>query len=172
MAEERVDRDKGKKGKKEKKPGVPGRRKKLLLLVALLLVVGGAGAGTYFFLGHRTPAAEQGERKPPKQSESSKLATRDLKDFTVNLADTEANRYLRVSIVVEYQESKELEQELERKQTVIRDAIIAFLRTKTVASIRDPAGTEKLKADLLEIVNRHLEKGEVRRVYFTEFLIQ
>jgi len=172
LAEERVDRDKGKKGKKEKKPGALGRRKKLLLLVALLLVVGGAGAGTYFFLGHRTPATEQGERKPPKQSESSKMANRDLKDFTVNLADTEANRYLRVSIVVEYPENKELEQELERKQTVIRDAIIAFLRTKTVASIRDPAGTERLKADLLEIVNRHLEKGEVSRVYFTEFLIQ
>ncbi|MGQ9531340.1 MAG: flagellar basal body-associated FliL family protein [Desulfotomaculales bacterium] len=172
MPEERADREKGKKGKKEKKPAPPGRKKKLLLLLALLLVVGGAGAGTYFFLGHRTPATEQGERRPPKQSGSAKLAHKDLKDFTVNLADTEANRYLRVNIVVEYQENKELDTELERKDTVIRDAVIAFLRTKTVASIRDPAGSEKLKADLLEVVNRHLEKGEIKRVYFTEFLIQ
>lgn len=172
MPEERTDREKGKKGKKEKKAGPTGRRKKLLLLLALLLVVGGAGAGTYFFLEHRTPVTDQGERKPPKQSESSKLAHKDLKDFTVNLADTEANRYLRVNIVVEYPENKELEAELEHKGTVIRDAVIAFLRTKTVASIRDPAGSEKLKADLVGIVNRHLEKGEVSRVYFTEFLIQ
>jgi len=171
LPEQRADREKGKKAKKEKKPAPPGRKKRLLLLLALLLVVGGAGAGTYFFLGHRTPEPEQAQKRP-KQSESAKLAHKDLKDFTVNLADAEGNRYLRVNIVVEYPENKELEAELERKGTVIRDAVLSFLRTKTVASIRDPAGSEKLKEDLVGIVNRHLEKGEVKRVYFTEFLIQ
>ncbi|MBC7105617.1 MAG: flagellar basal body-associated FliL family protein [Firmicutes bacterium] len=172
MPEERAVRERAEKGKRERKAaGPPGRRKRLLLLVALLLVLGGAGAATYLLLGHQIPMAGQGERNPPA-SGSQKLAHKDLKDFTVNLADADANRYLRVNIVVEYGENKELEQELERRQTVIRDEILAFLRTKTVASIRDPAGTEKLKGDLVEIVNRHLEKGRVQRVYFTEFLIQ
>lgn len=172
MPEERVAQDKGKKGKKERKAGPPGRRKKFLLLLALLLVMGGAGAGTYFFLGHRLTVSDGADRPAAQKAGHEKLASKDLKDFTVNLANTEANRYLRVGIVIEYPEDKNLEKELAEKQNVIRDAIIALLRTKTVADIKDVRGSEKLKEELLAAINGQLQHGRVSRVYFVEFLIQ
>jgi flagellar basal body-associated protein FliL len=50
--------------------------------------------------------------------------------------------------------------------------VIATLAAKSTADIKTPEGKEGLKQELKERVNSVLAKGQVARVYFTEFAVQ
>jgi len=50
--------------------------------------------------------------------------------------------------------------------------IISTLSAKTSDQLRTPEGKEALKEELKERINSVLAKGQIARVYFTEFAIQ
>ena len=70
------------------------------------------------------------------------------------------------------EDSEELTPELDKKTPLIRDIVISILSSKTVEEITTAKGKEKLKEEIIAQINRHLDDGEIRHIYFTEFVIQ
>ena len=143
----------------------------IVVLLLLLLVIGGAVA--YFLLSSNSKQeSTQQEVKKHKVEELTKMGPiYPLDPFTVNLVSSNADRYLKCKINFEL-DSPELQQELDKKIPAIRDMIISILSSKSVEEIQTAKGKEKLKEEIKRKVNSILNTGEIRNVYFTEFVIQ
>jgi flagellar FliL protein len=175
MAEEKENKE------VEEKEEKSGGGNKLLLIVIivlliLLLVIGGLVA--YFLLSggdEEQPPTQQEQQKIEKKKKVSDMTEigpiYPLDKFVVNLVSTNANRYLKCKIDLEL-DSQELQQEIDKKLPAIRDLIIRVLSSKTVEEIQTSKGKEKLKEEIKRKINEVLTTGEVRNVYFTEFVIQ
>ncbi|GAB6066532.1 flagellar basal body-associated FliL family protein [Aquifex pyrophilus] len=152
-----------------KEPEAGGGKKKLILLLLLIILLAAAGGGAYFFLFAKKEKKEEKASKvaPPEVGIMYKLEPA----FIVNLADPEATVYARISITLEVANQQVL-QEVQKKEPVIRDAIIEIVSSKTSNELRTPEGREELKLEILKRINTILAKGGVRNVYFTEFVIQ
>ena len=184
--------------------GAPGGKKgklKLIVIVLVLLLAGG-GAGGYFYLKGSAAAAETedaSEKTTAKKSKSKKKADDDeeeksgeksskdatpndeavkqvveLQPFIVNLADTEASRYLRlnVSVGVGGEEGGAEEKPAPLFVTRVRSAILAVLSTKTSSDIITPEGKAKLRKELLKAAQAASEEPHVEAIYITDFIIQ
>jgi flagellar FliL protein len=115
----------------------------------------------------------------PERSESTR-AVLPLESFTVNLADAEDGRFLRATLALGVDgklptiakgETKPVET-TEVSMATIRDSILTVLATCTSEQLLTPVGKAKLKADLLNSLNRDVPELRAREVYFTEFLVQ
>ncbi len=94
-----------------------------------------------------------------------------LDGFTVNLLSDSGRRYLKTTINLELMD-EETAAELESKDPVIRDIMIRVLTSKTLEEIATAKGKEKLKDQLVNQINLRLRDGEIKNVYFVEFVIQ
>jgi flagellar FliL protein len=54
----------------------------------------------------------------------------------------------------------------------IRDSIISLLTQMTAENLETLKGKDKLRAEIRSVINAALRKEEVKRVYFTQFVIQ
>jgi flagellar FliL protein len=177
MAEEKENQEQEE--QKEEKGG--GGNSKLLLIVIivlllLLLIIGGLVA--YFLLSSNSDEDQPQEQKQEKVVKKKKVSDMaevgpiyPLDQFIVNLVSNNADRYLKCKISFEL-DSPELQQEVDKKLPAIRDIIINILSSKTVEEIQTAKGKEKLKEEIRRKVNEILTTGEIRHVYFTEFVIQ
>ncbi len=173
MAEEKENQ--GQEEKEEKKEG----GSKLLLIVIiilllLLLIIGGLVA--YFLLSgneqkQQQPQMQKMEKKHKVNSMAEIGPIYPLDPFIVNLVSPNADRYLKCKIDLEL-DSPNLQKEIEKKLPAIRDLIIRILSSKTVEEIQTAKGKEKLKEEIKRKINQILTTGEIRNVYFTEFVIQ
>jgi flagellar FliL protein len=163
----------------EEKEEKSGGSNKLLLIVIivlllLLLIIGGLVA--YFLLSSNdNPDQPQEQQKIEKKHKVSQMTEigpiYPLDQFIVNLVSNNADRYLKCKIDLEL-DSPDLQKEVDKKLPAIRDAIIQILSSKTVEEIQTAKGKEKLKEEIKRKLNEMLTTGEIRNVYFTEFVIQ
>jgi len=174
MAEEKENQE----VQEEKKEG--GSSKLLLIviivLLLILLIVGGLVA--YFLLSggdEEQPAQQQEPQKIEKKKKVENMTEigpiYPLDQFIVNLVSNNSSRYLKCKIDLEL-DAPELQQEVDKKLPAIRDLIIRILSSKTVEEIQTAKGKEKLKEEIKRKINEILTTGEIRNVYFTEFVIQ
>jgi flagellar protein FliL len=142
--------------------------------MAAVLVVG-VGSGIWWgFLRPRDANSANAE------TATSARTVLPLESFTVNLADAEEGRFLRATMAlgVEGQLPTIAKGEFKPVETgqvsmaTIRDSIITVLAQCTSDQLLTPEGKTKLKADLLNALNRDVPALRVRDVYFTEFLVQ
>ncbi|WP_457567712.1 flagellar basal body-associated FliL family protein [Desulfurobacterium sp.] len=152
-----------------------GGKKKLIFLVVLLLVLGAGGFAAYKFVFSKNQKVSQ-EKQTQKIIEEIKATENvgimfDLGTFTVNLADKDIERYLRISIILELKNQK-VQQEVQKRLPEIKDAIITLLLTKRSSDLKTPEGIEFLKEEIAKRVNAILPLGGVKNVYFTDFIIQ
>ncbi len=146
----------------------------IIVLLLLLLVIGGLVA--YFLLsGNSEQTQAQQPQKIEKKHKVSDLSEigpiYPLDPFTVNLVSSNADRYLKCKINLEL-DSPELQQEIDKKLPAVRDMIIQILSSKTVEEIQTAKGKEKLKEEIKRKLNSILTTGEIKHVYFTQFVIQ
>lgn len=148
-------------GKKKKRVSL-----KVILVMAAVLALMGAGAWLFSFV-----SANRGTdtATPDRRSEKPYLQY-SLGDFTVNLADPGQRRYLKVQITVAFAE-KNMTKELEQRNPQLRDLVIEVLRSRTAAQLTE-GNVDLLRSDLLAGLNNLLDRGEIREIYFTEFLVQ
>jgi flagellar basal body-associated protein FliL len=139
------------------------------------LVLAASGAGIWW--GFLRPRDANSANSQPAAAVRSVLP---LESFTVNLADAEEGRFLRatMALAVEGQlpaitkgDNKPVETGLVSMAT-IRDSMITVLAQCTSDQLLTPDGKAKLKADLLNALNRDVPALRARDVYFTEFLVQ
>ena len=175
-------------GKKpEETDGVVEKKKGntvLIIVIALLVVLLiGGGAAAFFLLGgshdEAAPQAASQEVKADKKKSSSKKSTDHLAigpmypmaQFIVNLLSESGNRFLKVAIDLELSDVK-LQPEMDHKKSLIRDIIIRTFSSKTFEEISTLKGKDKLKEEVLDKINENLSDGQVKNIYFADFVVQ
>jgi flagellar FliL protein len=94
----------------------------------------------------------------------------ELDAFTVNLADTKATRYARVSMKLELS-NEDVVDEIEQRTPQIRDLIIILISSKRFADVQNSEGKNKLRDEIIKSINSYLIKGEVKNLYYTNFVV-
>ncbi|WP_457597028.1 flagellar basal body-associated protein FliL [Hydrogenimonas sp.] len=175
MAEEEKEETQEESGGKKESGG----SNVVLILIVVLLVLVLAIGGVVAYLMLSSDEAEDGAVVKQEKVEKRRHRSDDteigpmypLDKFTVNLMSENGRRFLVAKLNLE-EDSEELTPELDKKTPLIRDIIISILSSKTVEEITTAKGKEKLKEEIITQINRHLDDGEIRHVYFTEFVIQ
>jgi flagellar FliL protein len=175
MAEEEKEETQEEESSKKESGG--GNVVLILIVVLLVLVLAIGGVVAYLMLsGDEAEDAtvvkqEKVEKKRHRGDDTEVGPMYPLDKFTVNLMSENGRRFLVVKMNLE-QDSEELTPELDKKTPVLRDIVISILSSKTVEEITTAKGKEKLKEEIIAQINRHLDDGQIRHVYFTEFVIQ
>lgn len=94
-----------------------------------------------------------------------------IDDLLINPAGSGGKRFLVVSLGVETQKSAVLE-ELGAKDIVIRDAILRLLSQRTAEELGSIELRAEIKDEVRTEMNRILQKGQIDRLYFTQYLLQ
>ncbi len=68
--------------------------------------------------------------------------------------------------------SSKLAWEINRKKTVLRDAIYYYLKKQDLIFLRDKQNADNLKKDLLSVVNQYLSNGKLSRLLIEEYFIK
>lgn len=142
-----------------------GKMKLIIIIAAVILVAGGIG-GYFFFSskGHSEEAA-------PKTDVKGVPIIYSLDPFIVNIYDGQDLRYLRVKVEMDVA-SEEVKAEMQARQAQFRDAILVLLSAKTLLDVRDEQGKNQLRQEIFTAVNNILAPGKLKRVYFTDFVVQ
>jgi flagellar basal body-associated protein FliL len=88
--------------------------------------------------------------------------------FLVNLS---GGKYLRLQLQVEMEE-RDIPRRFYTRLVPIRDGIITLLTQKSASDLEDVRGKEVLKRAIRDLINEQLKRQDVKRVYFTQFVIQ
>jgi flagellar FliL protein len=172
------------------------RRKKLWIFgIAAVICLFLGGGGTYFFMKtaldqtdkQADQAAETPQGRPaplepaPAETDASKgqseqtrpvaSITYALEKFQVEYTQDDQFRLLtcRLSIpgVTEI-----MGLELQAKSVLVRDGVYRYLRNSSLSFLNDPANADKLKADIVAVINRHLKSGQISEITFEEYVVK
>ncbi|WP_415714882.1 flagellar basal body-associated protein FliL [Maridesulfovibrio sp.] len=59
-----------------------------------------------------------------------------------------------------------------RKTLILRDAVYFYLKNKDLQFLADENNVEKLKKDLLMVINQYIVAGEFEKILFEEYLVR
>lgn len=157
-----------------------GKGKLLIVLVASLVLLLGGGAAAFFFMG-RDAGGKGGQADAHHAEPAHDPAIVALPTFTVNLADSDATRYLRttVSLVInDTEKAAELTGGGDHKAAgepariaMARSAILELLTTKTAEELMKAEGKQTLKKEIAERAT-HAFRFKVDDVLLAEFVVQ
>jgi len=162
MAEEEKEEQQEEQEAKEGKGSIV---KWIIVAVAVVILGGGGVAGWYYYTSSDRNGGGQGEQIVQTPGIWS------LGSVVVNLMDDNGERYLKTTIQIEVS-SQECVEELELLKPKVMDSVLVLLSSKNYKEIAGFEGKQALRDEIAVRLGRYLAKGEVRRVYFTEFLIQ
>jgi len=161
----------------------------IIIVLFLIIIIGGVVA--FLLMGDdeepaNTNAPQKQEKSSSKKSSSSSRSSAEydnsrsldeigilypLDNFTVNLKSDAGRRYLKVTLSLEL-EGEELSLELDAKSAVLRDKIIRILTSKTLEEISSKKGKQKVSQQIMNTLNDMIRDGQIKGIYFTEFVIQ
>jgi flagellar protein FliL len=145
-----------------------GGSKLLTLLVAANLAASGAGV----FLGLRHKPVVISMAAPPASAERAKPGpVVALDPFVVNLNEAATSRYLKATFEIEVTGEKAAE-ELAADKRGVRDEVLRYLSSLSVAETLGEANKDKIQTEIVSRVDRQLGGGKVRRLYFSDFVVQ
>jgi len=174
MAKKETDNDTPEKEGK-KKPS-SGNLLQIIILVLLLVVLGLGGFIAWKLVNLKIPLLSgqpqisQQTSQPEKTGEKPGILV-ELDNITVNLADTEESRFLRVKIKLEVKNEKD-QAKIDAFKTQIKDLIITLLSEKTFNDVRTSQGKFALKEELAWRINSFIGGRPVKNLYFSGFVAQ
>ena len=156
-----------------------GQKPTLFIILAIfnMLVVAGVGYMVY-------TAQQQKEAQPTiddviggEASTQAEEAQQDdfigtvipLETFVVNLSGSRGRKLARINMEIEVS-GGDVQVEIDKLKPKIRDHIIIILSSKTYAEISNEDGKNNLREEIKDQLNLFLTKGQIKRVYFTEFI--
>jgi flagellar FliL protein len=168
MAEKEKEKEKGKEKVEEAPPEKKSSMKWIVIAVVVLLVLGGGG-----FVSWKTflSPAQEDDKKEEKPVRVQLGPTFPLEMFIVNLAGASGERYLKVSMELELKESS-LTEELKKRKPQIRDTILLLLSGKTFEDVATFKGKTRIRNEITRRLNAFLAPSSIKKVYFTEFVVQ
>lgn len=152
-------------GKKKKLP------LKLMIIIAGVLLLAAGG-----FFGWQVLAQGDDEADDAvAEEEVVETATviYPLKSFVVNLLSRSgtSKNYLKVTMEIELSKEGDI-LEIEKQKPKVRDAVLMLLSSKTLKDVGSVEGKLQLKQELLMRMNIILGQGIVKKIYFSEFVVQ
>ncbi|MFH1982233.1 MAG: flagellar basal body-associated FliL family protein [Pseudomonadota bacterium] len=153
--------------------------KKIIIILSIVgfILVAGLGAGFFIMwskisqLGAPPPEKEVAEVAVVEEKVPKLGPMMALNPFVVNLAESGGSRYLRMTVELELSEEP-VRSEIMTRLPQIRDAVLMILPNKTLADINSSDGKETLREELITAFNEILSKGEIKNIYYTEFVVQ
>ena len=151
-----------------KAPASKGKLKMIVAVVAVLAIAGG-GATWFFFLRHHNEEMHADAMAPPPKPPSYV----EVPDMLVNLIGLPGERvqYLKVKIVLEVKEEKQVEA-IKPSLPRVTDIFQTYLRELRPGDLNGSAGLFRLKEDLVRRVNLAVSPNQVSAVLFKEVVIQ
>lgn len=148
----------------------------IVILLAITLIVGAAFILWNSFMKESMPsnpkeaAQAQAERVQAEQISAEELAkmTFSIDDVVTNLSDP--SYFINASFTFELDSVKSKE-EFELLHYKMRDVINTTLNDMTADEVRGSNGLAKISAELLNRTNALLNKGKVRQVYVTKYIV-
>lgn len=168
-----------KKGTKKKPDSPePTGKKKIIIIGAIVLIILliGIGVGLFFYLkkdNQPTKPVDPGLQVPvPELNQSAEIGPMvNIEEFIVNIISAESNHYVKASLTLEL--TNELtKDEVTKRMPQIRDSILLSVGNKTYEELQDLQGKKQLKAELASKLNAILQTGNVKSIYFTDFVVQ
>jgi flagellar FliL protein len=156
------DKEEVKEGEEEK----PKKSKLKLIIIGCLVLL--LGVGGYF--GY-SKYKKSNENKAEKEEQVSIIIP--LKSFVVNLFDKRGmgKRYLKISMELEVGKEED-RMKVEDNKPRLRDTVLILLSSQTLKEINTMEGKLELKNAIVLRMNQILGNKTVRRIYFTEFVVQ
>jgi flagellar FliL protein len=152
-----------------------GLLKWIVISVLVLLVLGGGGGAAWWFWFRTPPPAEEGAAEAHKAEAAPEgEGIIPMEQFLVNLADTGAQRFVRVTlrlVVAEEAEAAAIEKN-EVKKARLRSTILELLTQQTASVLVTVEGKEQLKKMIAERTSKVLGETKVLDVLFTDFVVQ
>lgn len=166
----------------EKKKPIQWNRKKLIIgVAALALVLAIALAVKFlFFKGKTAPPAEkttvaaaaaQANKTAAPPPELPVIPVRMEPFWVEQKGEGEELRFLIVRILLETRD-KNVAAEFQGRLMQARNAIFYYLKNKDVQFLSDEANTEKLKSELLLVVNQYVTDGKFDTLLFEEYVVK
>jgi flagellar FliL protein len=180
-------------------PAKAGKKKLIIALALLLLLAAVAGGGMLWWLKARSQAAHadddaaaelsaDGAAAPQRRDPKAVPVFIALDNFTVNLADRDAERYAQIGISLELADNKAGDR-IKAFMPAIRNNVLMVLAHKQSSELLERAGKEKLAGEVLRETERALgleplpadspkrrhadaDARPVRAVHFANFIIQ
>ena len=147
----------------------PKNKLRLIIMAVGLLAVLGGGAATWFlFFRHGGDEHHAEAAHPPKPPSFV-----DVPDIMVNLAGAPGERvqYLRLKIVLELKEEKQIEA-IKPTMPRVTDIFQTYVRELRPSDLNGSAGIFRLKEELTKRVNAAVAPVQVSAVLFKEVVIQ
>ncbi len=148
----------------------------LFLAVNVLVMAGGAAAVFLFSMGWEHPKLTEEKlyadlrRVPSSDPENPLIYTMDK--FTINL-DGEPRRTIRFEVNLEMLDDEAFEEVMNiESRAKARDAILRLMNRKSFSELEPLQGKLFLKDEIIKEMNGILEKGVVRNVFFSDFVVQ
>jgi flagellar FliL protein len=156
-------------GAAEAAPAPKGKLKLIIAVVAVLAIVGG-GATWFFFLRHHNSEEMHAEAVAPSPKPPAYV---EVPDMLVNLIGLPGERvqYLKVKIVLEVKEEKQVEA-IKPALPRVTDIFQTYLRELRPGDLNGSAGLFRLKEDLTRRVNAAVSPNQVSAVLFKEVVVQ
>lgn len=142
---------------------------KILILVVILATLGGGGFFAYGKFFKKAPA--EGDESHTAAATPEKQVICDWETMLVNLADPGGKRYLKLGMKIELNNERVME-ELKNRSFQIKDAMLMVLSSKEFDDIATPSGKQALKQELMARMNKLVKQGQVKDIFFTDFIVQ
>jgi len=159
--------------------GGPGQKPTLFIALTVINMAVVLGIGGMLYLGQKKRDAEPGIDqviKGEKQTQSDEEKATDfigklvpMETFLVNLAQSRGRKLAKVNMEFEVS-NDEVHQEIEKLKPRIRDMVIMIVSDKSLNQVSTKEGKDALREEIRNQVNLFLTKGQIKNVYFTEFI--
>lgn len=116
--------------------------------------------------GHGEAKKEEGGKK----EEVAKPKEFVLSEIVVNVAGSRGARYIKASVY--FDATPEVLDELEAQRARVIDLVSTALAAKTMDELTAPTARGVLREELTATCNGLLKKGQIKNLYFVDFLIQ
>lgn len=167
----------------------------IILFILLFLILGGVAC--YWWLNLRVPenitpneeqaieaveettepadVAPEKKKKEEKKQENqttkkTKLNIVTIPTVTINLADKDSIRYLKIGFDIELSTADAAEN-IEEQKAKVRDSIIILLSSKTYSELATTEGKIRIKNEIATRLNQILGVPRVVQIYFNEFVV-
>ncbi len=170
-----------------------GAKKKKLIIIGgaalLLLIILGV---VIFFLLKKNDTSKDKPENPeaavqiPSLNPPADIGPMiEIKEFVVNIISEVDRHYVKASLTIELVNNPTVadkdtkatgndlaKEEATQRMAQIRDSILLLIGNKTYEELQDLQGKKQLKAELASKINSILRSGQVKEIYFTDFVVQ
>jgi len=151
------------------------KRSRLLKPLMIALAVCAAAAAAWFAGLRHHPALAIEAHPPGGAAKKSSPTYLPPEMFTVNLLDTDRERYLQIGIVLEIGNAQTLDL-VKQKLPVLRSQVLMLLANKRMGDLLGLQAKDKLATEIVDrarlVISPEMTDKGIERVHFSQFIIQ